>query len=62
MFLNAIDYSNPKHMQKLVEIRNRHEEAYRQVANSKMLYDDIVTSKKAVVELYGGGLHTTTRA
>jgi hypothetical protein len=57
VFLQTMDYSNPQHLKRLSDLMTRPEYSalYKEVLSKPMKYDDIVTSKKAVVELYGGG-------
>ncbi|MEW6748975.1 MAG: hypothetical protein AB1295_04680 [Candidatus Micrarchaeota archaeon] len=55
VFLEKLDMTNPKHINKLRELMETHRDAYNSVLSKPMTYDDITRSKQAVVMLHEGG-------
>ncbi|MFH0737692.1 MAG: hypothetical protein V1827_03325 [Candidatus Micrarchaeota archaeon] len=56
MFLDHMDLSNAKHLSKLNELLETHNEAYRKVISKGMTYDDIAGAKRAVIKTNEGGM------
>jgi hypothetical protein len=54
-FLKDMDYTNPKHLMRLADLQKTYAHEYHEVVSKPMTYDGIANSKKAVVEMYGGG-------
>ena len=55
MFLQNMDFTNPKHLMRLADLQKTYANEYHEVISKPMTYDGIAGAKKAVVELYGGG-------
>ncbi|MFH1520435.1 MAG: hypothetical protein ABID61_02205 [Candidatus Micrarchaeota archaeon] len=54
-FLQKVDTTNPKHLDKLMQMMRAHQAEYDRVTNRDMTYDEVAKSEKAVVMLHEGG-------
>ena len=55
MFVRTLDSSNVNQLKRLRELLSTYKSDYEAVLSRKVTYDDIVTSKQAIVMLYEGG-------
>jgi len=55
VFLQTMDYTNAKHLMRLADLQKTYANEYHKVISEPMTYDGIAGSKRAVVEMYGGG-------
>jgi len=55
VFVQSVDYSNVSHLRKLGDLMTKYGREYEGVAKRPMTYDELVGSKRAIVQLYEGG-------